>query len=66
MKRPASPGSAAIDSLNAALEQQYSYRFLPVGQSITAADRTNNIHLNDVGYAEIAAEVKANLQAKGW
>lgn len=63
---PGQPGSAAIDSLNAALEQQYSYRFLPVGQSITAADRTDNIHLNDVGYAEIAAEVKANLQAKGW
>ena len=66
IEAPGQSGSELIDGLNAALEQRYPSHFVRVGQSITPMDRTGDIHLNDHGYGLIAAEVQANLLAKGW
>jgi lysophospholipase L1-like esterase len=65
-EKPGSRTYAAVMKLNADLAGAFGDRILPVGADIGPADHSDELHLNDIGYAKVAKIVFDAVQARGW
>ncbi|WP_186415252.1 SGNH/GDSL hydrolase family protein [Pannonibacter sp. P2PFMT1] len=64
-ERPGGIGSEQIDRLNRQLAERYPANFVEL-PAISNADRSDNIHLNDIGYQKIAATVAKEIEQRRW
>jgi lysophospholipase L1-like esterase len=63
------PGTRAYDAvteLNAELSRTFAGRFVTVGEDVGRGNHSDELHLNDSGYAKIAKTVFAEIGARGW
>ncbi|MDQ0322422.1 lysophospholipase L1-like esterase [Pararhizobium capsulatum DSM 1112] len=60
------PRGEQLTHVNEWLKKIYPDNFIDVNEEIKCDDRADPVHLNDKGYAKVAAKVARVLMAKGW